>query len=328
MIERSEISQSVFVDPVAVRPRRMTQEERLLGSLVTSPEVMGAIVGILSYFGDKEFRKTIPARDSFIKRLVSLTNGERVPVVVFNCLDFTWKKVPGEYPKAVILDDTSTSICDYFQQQMRDSVNALNALSPRADAGGVDLCIIIPDSELFDERVFPFLQSETERTEIAEQVKADLSRKFDGFQGGANPVMFWSEYCAKYSLQSPFSYTGNNASLLFNAKDSDGDEQGRNLFRSVLRQQANSKDHFINKGLGTGYVEYEIPPEEMLERIIWYCAMYMGEGQALAESNGIVINFEDFRVGKWYNIGSSNRLPIITPVNPNEYYRWRNKGND
>jgi hypothetical protein len=325
MIEAREISQGAFTDVSLGQPKRISQEERLLGSLVTEPAALGTIRGALSYFDANEFRKTIPARDGLIKRLADLANGERVSVVVFNCLDFAWEKAPGEYPKAVILDDTSTSICDYFKGQLRDSVDALSALSPRDDNSGVDLCVIIPDSELFDERVFPFIQSAEERARIAEQVKTELSQKFEGFQDGSNPVMFWSEYCAKYGLQSPSSYTGNSASLLFNARDVEADQQSRNLFRSVLKQQTSSRDYFINKGLGTGYVQYDIPQQEMLDRVVWYCAMYMGEGQALAESNGIVINFEDFRVGKWYNIGSSNRLPIVTPVDPNEYYRWRNK---
>lgn len=325
MIEAREISQGTFTDASTVHPKRISQEERLLESLVADPETLGAIRGALSYFDINEFRKTIPARDGLIKRLADLANGERVPVVVFNCLDFTWQKAPGEYPKAFILDDTSTSICDYFKGQLRESVDALKALSLRADNDGVDLCVIIPDSELFDERVFPFIQSVEERTKIAEQVKTELSQKFEGFQDGPNPVMLWSEYCIRYGLQPPTSYTGNSVSLLLNAKDATNNQQARNLFRSVLKQQESSRDYFINKGLGIGYVAYEIPPQEMLERIIWYCAMYMGEGQALAESHGIVINFEDFRVGKWYNIGSSNRLPIVTPVDPNEYYRWRNK---
>lgn len=311
-------------DQPPAESRKINQLDRLLGSLGARTEEGFAIKTVIDYFEAREFKKTIPGKDYLARRLVDLTQGKRIPLVVFNCLDFSWVKSIGEYPRAVILDDTSTSIVDYFQEELQSSINALNALSPNND-GGVDVCIIVPDSELLDERVFPFTQSEDERTEIALKVKAVLSERFKKLQKKRrNPVMLWSEYCRRYGLQSPTTYTANNASIVLTIAETGGrNEKEKNLLRSILKQRDHSREHFINKGLVSGYVQYDIPSQEMLERIIWYCAMYMGEGQALAESDAIVLNFEDFRVGKWYNIGSSDKLPIITPVNPNNYYAWR-----
>ncbi len=309
-----------------MRSKTTNQQERMLISLGISPENMIDIRNALEFFETKEFKRTIPAKDNLVTLLAAIAKGERIPLVVFNCLDFLWEKSNGKYPRATILDDTTTSIVDYFQDQLRESISVLNGLSPNGSAA-IDPCIIVPDSELLDQRVFPFAQSDVERRRIAEKVKAELFQKFEAIlTTDGNPVMFWSEYCSKYGLQSPSTYTAKNANILFNAARSDSDnEKQKNLYSSILRQQKQSRDHFTNKGLDPDYVKFGIPPDEMLERIIWYCAMYMGEGQALAESKAIVLNFEDFRVGKWYNIGSSDRLPIVTPVNPNEYYRWRNE---
>lgn len=303
--------------------RKISQQARWIDSLGVTPESSVMITRALGFFDGTEFRKTIPARDALIGRLADLANGKTVPVVVFNCLDFDWKAASGTYPQARILADTSTSICEYFQEDLKTCADELNKLSHAG--AGVDVCIIVPDSELFDERVFPFAQYIDDRLEIATKVKSELSKRFERFQtSGQNPVMFWSEYCKTYGLASPRDYTAANASKLLDAATrSGGSEAERNLFSSVLKQKADSKKYFTNKGLGLGYIEYDIPDRDMLERVIWYCAMYMGEGQALAESNAIVVNFEDFRVAKWYNIGSSNKLPIITPVNPNTYYNWR-----
>lgn len=305
--------------------RRNAQVDRRLQSLGATEGSIGAINAALAHFDGKEFRKTIPARDVLIERMVDLTKGKRVPLAIFNCLDFDWEQFSGTYPRARILSDTNVSIVDYFQQLVQEDVAALEKLVPKGSSGGVDLCIIIPDSELFDDRVFPFAQTVEERKRIAARVKTDLSTKLSSFQTGRkNPVMFWSEYCKKYGLQSPTQYTASSANRLLGAATSN-DRREKDLFSSVTKQMRHSKDHFKNKGMPSTYVEYDIPTQEMLQRIIWYCAMYMGEGRALADSKAIVLNLEDFRVGKWYNIGSSDSLPIVTPVNPNEYYQWRNR---
>src|SRR6266403_786660 len=88
--------------------RRAAQVEKGLRSLGATEENIGAINTALAYFDGKEFRKTIPARDALMERMVDLTKGQRVPLVIFNCLDFDWEPSPGAYPRARILDDSST----------------------------------------------------------------------------------------------------------------------------------------------------------------------------------------------------------------------------
>lgn len=322
-IEAAEVRQYQGPDKKALR--RTAQVERRLKSLGATEDSIRAINTTLAYFDNKEFKRTIPARDVLMQRMVDLTQGQKVPLVIFNCLDFDWEPSPGAYPRAKILDDTSTSIVGYFQNSVKADIAALEKLVPNDSDGGIDLCVIIPDSELFDERVFPFAQTTDERIRLAEKVKIDLSEKFNGFQTEQkSPVMFWSEYCKTYDLQFPADYTENCANQLVNAGTAESQRE-KDLFVSILKQQKSSKSHFMNKGMSYPYLEYDIPSQEMLSRITWYCAMYMGEGQALAESNAIVLNLEDFRVGKWYNIGSSDTLPIVTPVNPSDYYQWRNQ---
>ena len=313
------------IDPKRFKQdKRLAQQERRLYSLGATEETIQSITDVLNYFDEKEFSRTIPARDAFYQRLVALTQGQTIPIVVFNCLDFLWRESKGSYPLATILDDTSTVIAGYFKGAIQESTQVLASLSPKGDEA-VDLCIVVPDSELVDARVFPFAQTEERRTQISEQVKVKLTAKMaDATSGEGNSVMFWSEYCERYELQSPAMYTAQNANRLFQAELA-GDEnpKEKNIFSGVRNQINHSYQYLRNQGLSVQYLQWEFPPDEFERRIIWYCAMYMGEGQALADSGAIALNLEDLRVPKWYNVGSNDRLPIVTPVNPNKYYQWR-----
>lgn len=305
--------------------KRQAQEETRLRTLGATDVTLPSITSVLKYLDGREFSRTIPARDELLKRLVGLTQGQTVPLVVFNCLGFVWQEKSGSYPTATILDDSESSICRYFEQQIGETVNVLGSLSPRGNSA-VDLCAIIPDSELFDTRVFPFLQPFEERVEIATKVKLELSERLANFPTDTgNPVMFWSEYCQKYELASPMEFTAENADRLKKAGFAGDSNPGeRNIYKALRKQVEDSGQYLTKNGLDYPYVAYGIPSGEREERTLWYCAMYMGEGQALSESRALVLNFEDLRVGRWFNIGSLDKLPIITPVNPSEYYQWRN----
>lgn len=302
--------------------RKKIQQEKRLYDLGATEESIGQITSVIGYFDEMEYSKTIPARDEFYKRIIAISQGVRVPLVVFNCLDFSWQEAEQAYPSATILDDTSYAISAYFRQAIQETVDALENLS---EGGGVDLCIIVPDSELFDTRVFPFAQTLNERIAVGEKVKSGISQNFSDNSFLANAVMYWSEYCNRYGLLTPAKYTTMSADRLRKTRFADSqNSRERNIYQTLQKQTAGSVQYFVNNGLKPAYVEYDIPFREREERTLWYCAMYMGEGKALADSGAIVLNLEDLRVRKWYNIGSNDRLPIITPVNPNDYYRWRN----
>lgn len=262
---------------------------------------------LFDFFERIEFgKKPIPAAEEFINRLTELQEGRRVPVVIFNCLDFQWKAIPQSYPQSTILDGTNTSICSYFEPNIQIYMKKLNLL------GQSDLYIIVPDSELFDNRPFSFSQPNYIRKAIGEKVKNNLKEKLKGLK--EKKVVFWSEYCSENGLSTPFEYTTSNMQKIKDDPD---------LLKKVLGQVKDSGSYFISKGMNLNYIKSI--KDEMTERTTSYLAMYAGEGQALAESRAIVINLEDQRVSAWFQRGANEKLPILTPVSPTNYYKWRNQ---
>lgn len=264
------------------------------------------------YFQQKELGlKPIPAAVQFRNRLTELTQGRMVPVVLFNCLDFSWRQSSfGEYPQSVVLNDTATANVGYYQREVVDIIGQLQTL------GNPAVSVIIPDSELFDERPFNHSQDLQTRQMIRNQVQIGLSARLPDLQKLGAKIMTWSEYCA---LFVPLTLTPEDLTKM------EYDRIGKNpdLAKKVKEQAKDSRKHFIRSGLDPEYIK-AIPEEEMFDKTRWYCAMYMGEGTALAISQAVVINLEDSRVKTWY-LRASSRLPILTPVNPNNYYGWRNE---
>lgn len=263
------------------------------------------------YLQQKELGlKPIPAAAQFRNRLTELTQSRRVPVVLFNCLDFSWRQgLFGEYPQSVVLNDTTTTNVGYYQKDVVDIVERLQTL------GNPTVSIIIPDSELFDERPFNHSQDLVTRRMIRDQVQTGLSIRLSDLQKAGARIITWSDYCTQFvpiGLQ-PEEFTKNEY-----------DRIGRNpdLAKKVREQAKDSRKHFTRRNLDPEYVR-TIPEEVMIDKTRWYCAMYMGEAIALSISRAIVLNLEDSRVKAWYLRGSSN-LPILTPVDPNLYYGWRN----
>ena len=263
------------------------------------------------YFEQKELGlKPIPAAAQFRARLTELAEGRVVPVVLFNCLDFLWQKgADRQYPQSVVLDDTSTGNVVYYQNPVIEMVQQLSTLGTPA------VSVIVPDSELFDDRPFNHAQDLSTRKTIGNSVQAGLSARLSLLEETGARVITWSQYCEQFVplLWTPEDFTTN----AYNRINKD-----QALARKVREQAKDSRKHFIRRGLDSDYVS-GMPDEVMIDKTQWYCAMYMGEGTALSISRAIVINLEDARVKTWYLRGSSN-LPILTPVNPNEYYTWRN----
>ena len=251
--------------------------------------------------------KPIPARNELEMRLRELSQGRLVPLVVFNCLEFSWQPNGNRYPQSTVSGDSRSSICAFFQDEIEIVKLDLEQLGKPA------LKIIIPDSELFDDRVFSFAQPREERVAIAANVKDTLSESLNGLNDSESPVILWSDYCQEQRLPSPFEYTERNYERIKN------DSQ---LLRKAKDQVADSKKYFEKNGLFSQYIR-NIREAELLERTLWYCAMYAGEGQALSESGAIVINFEDGRVPAWFQRGANGRLPILTPGDPKRFYSWR-----
>lgn len=262
------------------------------------------------YFEQRELAlKPIPAVSQFRARLTELTEGRRVPVVLFNCLDFSWQQgTQGEYPRSLVLEDISTGNVVYYQK------NALEAMQQLSLLGKPAVSVIIPDSELFDDRPFNPSQDLQTRQKIRDQVREDLSEKLSDLRAEEARILTWSDYCAEFV---PLPWTPD----VFTTNAYDRINKDQALARKVRDQAKDSRKHFARRGLDVDYVN-SIPDEAMIDKTKWYCAMYMGEGIALSISRAIVINLEDSRVKTWYLRASSN-LPILTPVNPNDYYEWR-----
>lgn len=251
--------------------------------------------------------RPIPIKNQLEARLVELAEGREVPIVVFNCLEFSWKSASRRnYPLSVVSCNSDTSICRYYQDYIGVTFLELQSLGiPR-------LNVIIPDSELLDERVFSFAQSREERIAAGLSSKTALSSVLTELENPAQAVTLWSEYCRTQSIRIPSDYTAENYRKI---------QSDSKLQKKVQDQVKDSIRYFERSGIDISRVD----PKEILERTTWYLAMYMGEGQALWESKAIVLNLEDSRVAAWFQRGADSRLPIITPVNPNDFYAWRKK---
>lgn len=249
--------------------------------------------------------KPLPAKDALEARLVELTEGREVPLVVFNCLDFSWKPaLKRGYPLSVVSCNPETSICRYYQDYIGVTLLELQALgTPR-------LNVIIPDSELLDERVFSFAQSREERVATSLSAKSTLSSTLTELDDPEQAVTLWTEYCIQQSLKSPFEYITENYRNI---------QTDPRLQKKVQDQVKDSRSYFEKSDIDLDRVN----PKEIFDRTCWYVAMYMGEGQALLESRAIVLNLEDSRVAAWFQRGADSRLPILTPVNANDFYAWR-----
>lgn len=249
--------------------------------------------------------RPLPAKSELETRLVELTEGRQVPLVAFNCLDFSWRPAPRKnYPLSVVSCETETSICRFYQEYIGITLLELQSL------GQPSLNVIIPDSELLDERVFSFAQSKEERIALALNAKIALSSCLTELDNPQQAITLWSEYCKEQSLKSPFEYTTENYQRI---------QSDPKLQKKVQDQIKDSSRYFEKSGIDVG----EVDPKEIFERTSWYLAMYMGEGQALLESRAIVLNLEDSRVAAWFQRGADSKLPILTPVNANDFYAWR-----
>lgn len=280
------------------------------GTNFGSSEQGPKILTVVKYFEEREYgSKPIPAKEQLITRLSELTQGREVPVVLFNCLDLNWKEARGNYPASIFSNDTDTSNTKFFEDDLIDVSGQLQTL------GSPSTSIIIPDSELFDDRVFNFGQSFRERAVLADEVKKELNEKLQIAQELTDcKIQLWSEYCKEQGISSPFDYTAKNYARI---------QDDPEFRKKVIGQARDSKKYLAKKGLPEKYVQ-SLSDKEFIQRIGWYCAMYAGEGEALADSKAIVVNFEDQRVTAWFQRGANNTLPIVTPVDPTKYYKWRN----
>lgn len=247
-------------------------------------------------------QKALTAENQLRARLTELAKGKSVPIVIFNCLEFSWiQQRKDQYPKASVVCTPQLSICKYFAEEIE---------IVRLESGEPNVQIIIPDSELLDERVFPFVNSRTERLLAAQNAKIALTRELTAAFYTEPTIMLWSEYCQKAELKTPADYTKENRRRI---------EKESGLQDKVRKQIRDSKQFFGKAGIDLNGVNNG----EVFNRIAWYAAMYMGEGQALAESGAICINLEDSRVPFWFTEGARGQLPTLNPVDSKTFYQWR-----
>lgn len=264
---------------------------------------------ILQYLGQRESTgKPLPAYDQLALRLNELLEGRSVPVPIFQCIDFEWIAAQiGQYPKVIAKTDLDTPICGFYEEDILEVTKRLSAL------GTPKLLIIIPDSELYDYRAFSFSQSLQERRQLALDYQIALPKRLTRICDAGGSIMLWSEYCSSFGLASPQEYTTKNRKMI---------KQDKALENKIRGQAKDSRKFLVSQGLDPTYVT-GIPNEEMEEKVGWYCAMYAGEGKALSDSGAIAINLEDGRVPAWFQRGADNLLPILSPVDPNNFYTWR-----
>lgn len=278
--------------------------------LGANPSEIETLQEVMHYFDSREFNNKIPGRNQLREQFLQLSQGREVPVIIFNCLPFDWVPQEERYPQPVILDETDTAICGYYEQELTESLDKLKKI------GNPKPIIIIPDSEAFDERLWIFQQSTEEREKIIESVKQALTTRFQSLteQYGLS-VQTWSQYCQENNLQTPRQYTEENYFRIKNSPQ----------LSEKIKNQINKDRFYLARYIGRRKAR-EIPDNEYFERLCWYYAMYAGEGQAQQDLRAININFEEGRVQSWYEVGAKDELPSITPVkDTTTYYKERDK---
>lgn len=116
--------------------------------------------------------KELLAKDELKTRLAELAEGRKVPIPIFNCLDFSWRpSKKKEYPQSVVSCNTNLSICKFYQDDIGIVKLELEIL------GTLDVKVVVPDSELLDSRIFSFAQSGEERIAIAQNSRIALADK-------------------------------------------------------------------------------------------------------------------------------------------------------
>ncbi|MDE2026777.1 MAG: hypothetical protein KGJ07_09900, partial [Patescibacteria group bacterium] len=247
------------------------------------------------------------------QRVSELAQGKKIPVVIFNCIDFTWEANKQSYPKARASSDTSNAITSFFGQDITKVMSTLQTL------GNAELVVVVPDSELLDSRAFSFAQEPQDRKSVGEQIKQGLERNLQQiFDQVGGRVVYWSEYCAENGLPSPLSYTAANFERI---------QANPKLEKKVRDQVKDSRKYFERLGLPKEQID-QIPQEEIETYVRWYLAMYAGEGEALADANALVLMPEDGRVPAWFvrgAEGAGKELAMIRPVNPLDYFQGRRR---
>lgn len=271
--------------------------------LGASSEKITSLIEVTNQLVEMNYFTTFLSRDALMKTLIQISNGEKIPVPIFNCLSLDWVANGSKYPSVYISDDIGSSITRFNRKNIKRITTILNSL------GNPDYYIIVPDSEIFDERVWPFVQDVKDRSITAMSLKDRVQYLFPDIK-----TIFWSEYCSKYELKDPQEYTRSNYEKIISNPI---------LMKKIIDSQTNIRMYFSNY-IGEKQAQ-AIKKEWLLDRTIWYFAMYMGEGQGLKESGALSINFEEGNVPKWFQIGAGNNLAIISPSKDiYSYYKWRN----
>lgn len=268
------------------------------------PENIPNIIKAYKSLEQMEFFKSAFNQEALINILIRLANGESVPIPIFNCLSLSWDKKGKKYPSVTISSDDIISIARFNRKNIRLVQNILYTI------GNPEFYIVIPDSEIFDERVWAFSQSAEERTQIAINLRISMQIAFPNI-----PIIYWSDYCKKYQLKNPNTYTEENYLRI----------KSNPALMTIVMKSLNDTRAYLAGYIGEKSA-FEISQEELLEKTLWYFAMYAGEGQALADSQGLSLNFEEGNVPKWFQIGACEKLAIISPSkNIYEFYQWKRR---
>lgn len=266
---------------------------------------------VINFFSTVEqSTKGIRGKETLQERLTALTNGERVPIIFFNCISFSYSEneLCG-YPLAIPQTETETSNVNFYRNDVRTIVRMLQTL------GNPDVRVIVPDSE-FDTRVMniPFSMEQTDEASL--RIKTSLQERLDILPVTINLL---SEFNAEYGLTSPEYYTEQN---YLKIKKEGGIKK---------KYITSEKEYFRRQNISETYIA-SLTDDVIQERVSWYFGMYAGEGQALRDSKAIVINLEDDdRVATWLTRGATqdlkdktqSPLPILTPVNTKDCVQWK-----
>lgn len=283
---------------------REIRDWNAFNDLGADPNKIPQLMDTLTFFEINEFKnRPLRARFALLKRLVELSQGQEIPVVIFNCFAFNWIPQEEKYPACQVFEDMDYSVSVYY----RDRINQINQILSKI--GTPRFYLIIADSETTDERLWDFAQPPEERQEITEKAQDELRKRL--LESNIVSIK-WSDFCKKYNLSSPYEYTSDGYQLIT------GDPNLRKKVMSELLEDKEYMEFYMSKSN-----VQSIPEDEFLDRLSWFYGMYIGEGIALQEAGAICINFER-SASEWFQARTSEPIPILTPTqNIDAFYTWR-----
>ena len=241
--------------------------------------------------------------------LSRLSAGELTDLPLWNCFEFDWKrKRADKYPACTIEDNVDTSIVSYNLDKVKEALEWFSLLGP------VCPIVLVPTNET-NAPAWSYIQTPAEREKLVNSVVDKLRQEINGKSGLPIEVMRWDDYLVSRGIKTlPAEFSRRGAELIIRTVTS----------KKRAEMIWDEQKYFEQFGI-------TVSERELEKRVPYYYGVYVGEGQAFAEiaqsgRNVILLDLEEFHVGKMTALGTDEVVPIVSPLSRAEkldYYKWK-----